>query len=136
MAVSYAINSQAICASMDRIFFYDVEAIKGIKGEYRWMVLTGIMALSAFFISNAIPFFKDLVSLIGALTSIPLTLLLPGVLYRMVISEPICRCSSAGFASLALVLFAAVFTLAALFGSINSIYTDWGEREGGFFACQ
>ena len=74
VVVSYAINSQAICASMDRIFFYQWGPVRRFKDHHRWMILTGIMSISAFFVANAIPFFKDLVAFIGAITSVPLTL--------------------------------------------------------------
>ena len=135
VAISYAINSQAICASMDRIFFHSLPGIKALDERFRWMMLTGVMALSAFFISNAIPFFKYLVSLIGALTSIPLTLLMPGILFRQVIGEPLFIPTVGSLWSFGLVAFSAVFTLAALVGSVSSIYQDWGNHEGGFFSC-
>lgn len=135
VAVSYAINSQAICASMDRIFFHSLPGVRALEEHLRWMVLTGIMALSAFFISNAIPFFKDLVSLIGALTSIPLTLLMPGILFRRVLGEPLIIPTARSLWSFGLVAFSGVFTLAALVGSLSSIYQDWGNHEGGFFSC-
>eukprot|EP00977_Amphora_coffeiformis_P014072 scaffold3849_cov179-Amphora_coffeaeformis.AAC.10 len=82
VAVSYSINSQAICSSLNRrlSFWPDRPAEK-------WLVLTGGMALSSYTIANAIPFFQDLVSLIGALTSVPLTLTLPALLYRYAIEQ-------------------------------------------------
>merc|ERR1712125_145377 len=82
VAVSYAINSQAICSSMDRLFFKHWEPLRSFTDERRWMLLSAITASSAFLVSNSIPFFKDLVGLTGALTSVPLTLLLPAIFHR------------------------------------------------------
>jgi len=84
VVVSYAINSQAICSSMDRIVLYRLQSrIPWMEDPAkRWMFLTAVMAAAAYTVANAVPFFKDLVSLIGALTSVPLTLLLPAVFWR------------------------------------------------------
>lgn len=120
---------------MDRIFFYKWAPVKDLDDHHRWMILTGTMAVTAFFISNAIPFFKDLVALIGAMTSIPLTLLLPAILYRKVVSLPIWRPAWSGNASYVLLVFSIMFTVAALVGSLNSILADWANHTGGFFAC-
>lgn len=87
VAVSYAINSQALCSSMDRNFFSLWGPVQRWTDERRWTALTAIMAITAFFIANAVPFFKDLVGFCGALTSVPLTLLLPAVFYRRVCEE-------------------------------------------------
>lgn len=85
VAVSYAINSQALCSSMDRFLL----AASGRGGGWhtlsdakRWFWLTLTVVISSYLVSNAVPFFKDLVALIGALTSVPLTLTLPALLYR------------------------------------------------------
>lgn len=138
VVVSYAINSQAICSSMDRLFFQREEIVGTISqwsDSYRWMVLTGMMALSAFFVANAIPFFKDLVALIGALTSVPLTLLLPAIYHRRVKKFPLWYPTGDSLASYGLLIFSLVFMVAALIGSIDSIGTDWQHHTGGFFAC-
>jgi hypothetical protein len=49
---------------------------------HRWLCITLVVTISSYLVSNAIPFFKDLVGLIGALTSVPLCLSLPAILYR------------------------------------------------------
>jgi hypothetical protein len=135
VVVSYAINSQAICASMDRIFFHKWGPVKDLEDHHRWMILTGCMAVTAFFIANAIPFFKDLVALIGALTSIPLTLLLPAIVHRKVVGIPIWRPTFSGRTSYLLVVFSMLFTVAALVGSLSTILADWENHIGGFFSC-
>ena len=99
------------------------------------MILTGIMAVSAFFISNAIPFFKDLVALIGALTSIPLSLLLPAICHRQVIGVPLWLPTFSSLTSFGLVVFSVIFTITALIGSLDSIGEDWKNNAGGFFTC-
>ena len=50
VVVSFAINSQAICASMDRIFFHKVEFmnIGHLEDHQRWMILTAIVRFSDF----------------------------------------------------------------------------------------
>jgi amino acid permease len=120
---------------MDRIFFYQWGPVKNLQDHHRWMILTGFMALSAFFVANAIPFFKDLVALIGALTSVPLTLLLPALFHRKVLAVPIWCPTKESLVSYALVLFSLLFIIAALIGSVNSIVSDWEHHQGGFFAC-
>ena len=62
------------------------------RPSLRWFWLTTLIAIFSYLISNAIPFFKDLVSLIGALTSVPLSLVFPAVLYRQQLQIPIWGC--------------------------------------------
>lgn len=100
------------------------------------MILTGIMALSAFFVANAIPFFKDLVAFIGALTSVPLTLLLPAVFHRKVLGVSILCPTLSSLTSYGLLVFSALFMFAALVGAVDSIFSDWRDHSGGFFSCR
>ena len=62
VAVSYAINSQAFCSSMDRVLGHRLRFC-GLRSMHRvrWMILTALVAISSFLVANAIPFFKDLV---------------------------------------------------------------------------
>ncbi|KAG7364292.1 transmembrane amino acid transporter [Nitzschia inconspicua] len=135
VVVSYAINSQAICASMDRIFFCRWAPVQHWPDERRWMLLTGIMAATAFFVANAIPFFKDLVAFIGSLTSVPLTLLLPAIFHRRVQGVPIWLPTANSLASYALLIFSSIFMVTATLGSVYSILSDWQHHSGGFFSC-
>lgn len=66
VAVSYAINSQAMCSSMDRLFFRRIARF-GLNRhpKRRWLLLTLLLAVSSYLVANAVPFFKDLVALIG-----------------------------------------------------------------------
>jgi len=144
VAVSYAINSQAICASMDRNFFSRWAPVRLWSDERRWRALTAIMASTAFFIANAVPFFKDLVAFCGALTSVPLTLLLPAVFYRRV-----CENVSVWYPSISwkfvytdrcwlsyiLLVYSSIFMITASVGSVYSIVSDWRNHSGGFFSC-
>jgi hypothetical protein len=145
VAVSYAINSQAICASMDRNFFSRWGPVRLWSDERRWTALTAIMASTAFFIANAVPFFKDLVAFCGALTSVPLTLLLPAVFYRRSCEKvavwypPISWKSmytSRSWATYMLLVYSSIFMIAATLGSVYSILSDWRHHSGGFFSCQ
>ena len=135
VAVSYAINSQAICASMDRLFFSNIEFC-GIhkRPTIRWMCLSFILCVAAFMVANAVPFFKDLVALIGALTSVPLSLHLPAIFFRRYLQAPIWFPTKQTLGSYALLIFASVFMVAALAGSLSSIELDWANH-GGPFAC-
>ena len=147
VVVSYAINSQAICSSCDRVFFSQWEPVRRWSDGRRWMALTAIIAFSAFFIANAVPFFKDLVAFIGAFTSVPLTLLMPAIFYRRTCEKlPVwfpaltwksitttARKSISG--SYALLIYASIFTVLATLGSVYSILDDWEHHTGGFFSC-
>ncbi|GAX11286.1 hypothetical protein FisN_7Lh392 [Fistulifera solaris] len=84
-------------------------------------------------LSNAIPFFSDLVSFIGAITSVPLTLLLPAVFWRKRHGLALFRLSLDW--SCALTYFSLVFMITATAGSVYSIQQDW-SKHGAPFSCQ
>lgn len=138
VAVSFAINSQALCSSLDRLKFHRV-SIFGLdkKHTLRWATLTLLVGITAYFIANAVPFFKDLVALIGALTSVPLTLLLPGIYHRKAQGLPL-FCLDSGsigdITSLSLIIFSCIFLICGVIGSISSIQADWADH-GPPFAC-
>lgn len=98
------------------------------------MILTGFMAIMAFLVSNAVPFFKDLVAFIGALTSVPLTLLLPAIFYRRVKQVSIWCPTGESILSYGLLCFAVAFMVCAIAGSVSSIESDW-SGHGVPFAC-
>jgi amino acid permease len=132
--VSYAINSQAICASLERLVSPRLPWLYHRSSATRWMLLTGSMAVAAYTVANAIPFFDDLVALIGAMTSVPLTLLLPVLFWRKQSSYPLWRPSADSLTSYALLAFAVVFMLTATLGSLYSIDRDW-QTHGPPFSC-
>jgi hypothetical protein len=53
---------------MHGVLFYQWQPLQGWSEDKRWMLLTGMM-VPAFFVANAIPFFKDLVAFIGSPTN-------------------------------------------------------------------
>lgn len=63
VAVSYAINSQALCSSLDRLCVHS-RGVCGIWGPFqerhriRWLILSGSVAVTSYFVANAVPFFK------------------------------------------------------------------------------
>lgn len=60
VAVSYAINSQALCSSLDRMMAHSAFG-KGVLAERhrtRWFILTASVATTSFFVANSVPFFK------------------------------------------------------------------------------
>ena len=142
VAVSFAINSQALCSSIDRIKFHNVTIFSLHKHHrLRWAILTFLVSISSFFIANAIPFFKDLVSLIGALTSVPLTLLLPAIYHRKIRGLPLCFWSFNSYLrrqediwSFLLVAFSVIFLICGVAGSLSSIEIDWSQH-GPPFSC-
>jgi len=67
VGVSFSINSQALVRGL-----VEHEVAGG-----RWWVVNALVATGILLITIIIPFFASLTSLIGALTSIPLTLTLP-----------------------------------------------------------
>ena len=142
VAVSYAINSQALCSSIDRIKFHRITIFSLHKHHrLRWAILTFMISLSSFLIANAVPFFRDLVSLIGALTSVPLTLLLPAVYHRKIKGLPLCCWSFTSFLrrqediwSFLLISFSIIFLICGVVGSIRSIALDW-SNHGAPFSC-
>ena len=120
---------------MDRLFFSNVRFAGFItKPRLRWLCLTGAMSVLAFVVANAVPFFKDLVALIGALTSVPLSLLLPAVFFRRFLQVSVWFPTKKTLGSYALLLFGGVFMVAALAGTLSSIEMDW-SNQGGPFSC-
>lgn len=137
VAVSYAINSQALCSSLDRSFFHSVQSW-GLnhRPRQRWLILTFLMAFLSYIVSNAIPFFKDLVSLIGALTSVPLSLTLPALLYRKACAYvSLYFPSSPRSWSFWLLVYSSSFLCVGLIGSLSSIEKDW-RLHGRPFSCR
>jgi len=135
VAVSFAINSQAICSSMDRLYahrwtYLDLQH----RPQWRWSILTMLMAISSYLVANAVPFFKDLVALIGALTSVPLTLILPVIFHRKVIDVPLWKPTLYSLESFALLVFSLAFLVLGLTGALGSIELDW-SKHGPPFSC-
>jgi len=154
VAVSYAINSQALCSSIERTILQNYHhhhqqqqlsprssslcSWMGSQREQaqarRWMVITFAVALSSYLVSNAIPFFKDLVALIGALTSVPLTLTLPAVLHRTFHRMGLWRPCYLSPGSIGLLVFSLLFLVVGLIGAISSTGEDW-RNHGRPFSC-
>jgi len=137
VAVSYAINSQALCSSLDRIIVHSShvcsEGVLSDKHGMRWLFLTaGVVAITSYFVANAVPFFKDLVALCGALTTVPLTLILPALFYRRVQCVPLFFPTLHSKSSYVLLLFSIAFMIVGLIGSIGSIDSDWKNSHGAF----
>ena len=136
VVVSYAINSQAICSSMDRLMWHRVSMPSFITESpaLRWLCLTALMAVTAYTVANAIPFFKDLVAFIGALTSVPLTLLLPAIFWRQHLQVSLWLPTKETLWSSGLMYFSFAFIIAATVGSMYSIEKDWSSH-GAPFSC-
>lgn len=166
VSVSFAINSQALCSSIDRIWFHKSTFLSlHSRHAMRWGILSLLLSISSYIVANAIPFFgvnylrihmffhslprgclshtffflQDLVSFIGALTSVPLTLLLPAIFHRKVMGFPIFSLQSIrnknDVQSLGLALFSITFLVCGVIGSLASIQKDW-SKHGPPFTCQ
>lgn len=144
VAVSYAINSQALCASLDQMLpaanmpvSTTNWCIRSSNPATRWFGITLMVSLSSYLVSNAIPFFKDLVALIGALTSVPLSLTLPAILHRkarsiaLLLPDRFCLSTD----SYLLLLYSFVFLIIGLIGAMSEIEEDW-LSQGRPFACR
>lgn len=100
------------------------------------MTLTFVLAASAYTTANAVPFFQDLLGLIGALTSVPLTLLLPALFWRKYLNVPLWVPTRDTLASIGLTYFSTIFMVVATVGSLYSIVEDWSESQVAPFACK
>ena len=103
----------------------------------RWFGITLMVSVSSYLVSNSVPFFKDLVALIGALTSVPLSLTLPAILWRRARSIALllpdfCRCRGSG--SYLLLWYSFAFLVVGLIGALTEIDEDW-LSQGKPFAC-
>eukprot|EP00536_Pseudo-nitzschia_multiseries_P004762 jgi/Psemu1/285328/fgenesh1_pg.82_\ len=147
VAVSYAINSQALCASLDHVLPTPANCgtlpsppdslwSRRNHPAIRWFGITLVVSISSYVVSNAIPFFKDLVALIGALTSVPLCLTLPAILHRraknIALLLPDRSCVSTG--SYVLLLYSFLFLFIGLIGALSEIEEDW-LNQGRPFSC-
>lgn len=136
VSVSYAINSQALCSSLDRSFLYRVQHFNlHHYPRRRWFLMTLVLILSSYLVANAVPFFKDLLALIGALTSVPLSLTLPIVFYRKAYNMPIwIPVPLQSISSFAILVLSLVLIVVGLFGALGSIGMDWTQQKKTF-AC-
>lgn len=135
VAVSYAINSQALCSSLNRIWFHDS------RGRLQWAFLTLVLAVSSYLVANGIPFFKDLVALTGAISTVPLTLSLPPILYehwwlqRPHESVFVALDRNSQRWSTLLLLYSVVFLGIGTAGSLASVIQDWDHEKQPPFSC-
>lgn len=60
VAVSYAINSQALCSSLDRMMAHSAfgKGALAKRHRIRWFILTTCVAVTSYLVANAVPFFK------------------------------------------------------------------------------
>ena len=77
VAVSFAMNQQVLAKTVERALG------RGDLDGARWTALTAALTALSLVIALALPVFSDLVSLIGALTSGPLTFAIPAICYRL-----------------------------------------------------
>jgi proton-coupled amino acid transporter len=87
IVISYTLNQQVLCRAVHLAFDpQHATALREDSSGYRqsriqWLIISTIVMIFAFLVSNMIPFFDDLVSLIGSICSAPLIFLFPAVFY-------------------------------------------------------
>ena len=108
-----------------------LEALQRRRPQLHWALLTSAVTATAWLVANAVPFFSDLVGLIGGLTQAPLSLLLPTVFYRRV-ARPLGH--PHGLASALILAAASLLVLYGTSSALSKIGADW-TSFGQPFAC-
>ncbi|KAJ8612204.1 hypothetical protein CTAYLR_010129 [Chrysophaeum taylorii] len=121
VSVSYAINLQPLAKTL--------QSHLGLEdSNRRWLALTSAITASAWFVANAVPFFPDLVSLIGAFASAPLNFAIPALLYKHARPKEEHRRREANF-HIALTI---LIVLAGTAGAIVDIVDNWEHHPPPF----
>ncbi|GMI10145.1 hypothetical protein TrVE_jg7082 [Triparma verrucosa] len=111
LVISFTINNQCLCHSFSNKFNVPSSKVAFATCFFVWAV------------SNGIPFFEDLTSLIGALTTVPLTLALP-VLYAMEAEQSDWNGLHGRMAKL-IVFVSVIITVSGVLSSFWKINKDW-----------
>eukprot|EP00457_Paulinella_chromatophora_P007490 gb/GEZN01007513.1/.p1 GENE.gb/GEZN01007513.1/~~gb/GEZN01007513.1/.p1 ORF type:complete len:473 (+),score=42.41 gb/GEZN01007513.1/:78-1496(+) len=131
VSVSYAINSQALSANVLTLLGSKVERL---NPALRWFLTTTFFMVMSWLLSNLIPFFGDLVSIIGAMTTVPLAMLLPAMFFRRAFSTRLCQLDWWNAGNLYLVLFSLLALVLGTLGACTDIVQDW-QNSGAPFDC-
>jgi amino acid permease len=103
------------------------------ESTLQWFVLTVTFAVLAFVVANLVPFFLELVSLIGSMTLAPICYILPCLYYV--------RCAAMrGFklqvyergCVLALILFGLLLLTAGTYSNVKNIVDTWKDNKTPF----
>ena len=102
-----------------------------------WLVVSLSIVVGAWILANGIPFFFDLVALIGSLTLTPLAFLFPPLIFIGAAQKcGVAVTSWELFALYTLVAFGCVFGIVGFVGTIIDITADWSALEAPPFSCQ
>jgi len=131
VAVSYAINQQAFAATVLARIYGPTKTTRT-----RWLAATATLTAISWAIANAVPFFDDLVSLIGALTSTPLSFAIPAALYQLAVRRHR-HTKATGLVSRhhsyrLLLLFSIAVLVVGTAGAIASIVNHWKHVKRPF----
>ena len=126
VAISFVINLQALTTTI-LTAFRQKDKMTVAPRPTVWLLVTASLIGTAWLIANAVPFFDDLVSLIGALTSAPLGFAIPALLYRQ-------STTSWELGPLLVVLYTALVLVAGTTGAVVSISKAW-EHINRPFQC-
>jgi len=141
IVISYSLNQQVLCQAVH--LWYDPEHATSLKADssgyrhsrWQWFSISTVVLSFAFIIANLIPFFDDLVSLIGSICSAPLIFLFPVVFYLR--CEALYRLKIGEKERWLLYFIILIGALMMIFGTISSfrkIFADMDEY-GKPFEC-
>jgi len=130
--VAYIINNVPLAAMLKRRYMKGAETSRA-----KHFVLSFVMLVGAWMLTNLIPFFKDMVSIIGALCGSPIMIGLPPLFYYYALKE---RGRAMGKVDLAVCSFLFFLLFPFTFGAgmasaFDSLIQNW-KKNGPPFTCK
>ena len=135
VGISFSINSMALCRGLIDSFDGFGSASPASGSSKSWWIISAIVAVTVLAIVAVVPFFASLTSLIGALTTIPLTLTLPIIFGAAAKSGGAFLCKNAvtggrGSFDFFFVLICTSLTVMGTVSSVWKIMADHGILPG------
>jgi len=119
----------------ENLFPRSAAAGSGVRAGATWAVVTAGQLIFGFVFANAVPFFDDLQSLIGALTGTPIVFGWPALFYligtRLMGQRP-SLLDKVLCSIVFLCLMLPVFTVLGTISAVQSIVQDWGNQSAPF----
>ena len=139
--VSYILSSQPLSLNVHQMWFpgsfkrFDDEGCWGVV-QLHWALISVVMLALAYVVSNAVPFFGDLMNIAGALTAAPIMLLWPPMFYIMSARRAKEKVSTVNWV-ICIAFIAVVAPMVTIIGtmaSVANLFADW-DSFGLPFAC-
>ena len=111
------------------------QATGGARVALGWAAVVAGQLCFGFVFANAVPFFGDLQSLIGAMTGAPIVFGWPPLLYLLACrarGTPASACDRIVCVALFLCVLLPLFSVLGTITSVQSIVDDWGNQTGPF----